>query len=68
MSTICFLFFRCWVAGWGKDRSGGDYQVIQHKVDVPLYDKARCDTKIKAELAKSNPGISRTFALHPGEM
>jgi len=56
------------VAGWGKDRSGGDYQVIQHKVDVPLYDKARCDTKIKAELVKSNPGISRTFALHPGEM
>merc|ERR1719402_2146019 len=33
---------RCWVAGWGKDRDNGDFQVRQKKVDLPLMDNARC--------------------------
>merc|ERR1719228_1341606 len=29
---------RCWVAGWGKDRDNGEFQVRQKKVDLPLMD------------------------------
>ncbi len=68
--VFCQLFssIRCWVAGWGKDNSDGDFQFIQHKVDVPLYDRFRCETRIRAELSKTNPSIARTFSLHPGEL
>jgi len=27
---------RCWVAGWGKDKLGGNFQFIQKKIDVPI--------------------------------
>ena len=41
---------RCWVAGWGSDDKGGNFSLVQRKVDVPIFDRHRCDNKMKEVL------------------
>lgn len=62
------LCFRCWVAGWGKDAEDGNFQFIQHKVDVPLYDQDRCERRLKQELGRQDSRSGRDFFLTPGEL
>jgi len=59
---------RCWVAGWGKDEHNGDFQFIQHKVDLPLMDDQTCEPKLQAGLEKQKPGQGRKFSLHRSEI
>ena len=47
-------FLRCWVAGWGKDKKNGNFQPIQHKVDVPIYNRQRCESQLKEALRRQN--------------
>ena len=56
------------MAGWGKDDFEGNFQFLQHKVDVPIYDRIRCESRLKPELSKINPDLAKTFFLHPGEL
>ncbi len=56
---------RCWVAGWGKDAEDGQFSFIQRKVDVPLYDRNRCELRLKQELGGNS---AARFNLHPGEI
>lgn len=61
---------RCWVAGWGRDAAkeeGGQFSFIQKKVDVPLYDKRRCELRLRQELSRKSPSGQR-FQLTPGEI
>jgi len=59
---------RCWVAGWGKDRDNGEFQVRQKKVDLPLMDDASCQAGLKAALEARKPGTGRRFSLHRSEI
>ncbi len=59
---------RCWVAGWGKDGENGNFQFIQNKVDVPLYDRGRCEQRLKQRLGRDNPATGQNFFLTPGEI
>jgi len=61
---------RCWVAGWGRDAEDGQFSFIQRKVDVPIYERNRCNIRIKQELQKTNPNgnSASRFNLQPGEL
>merc|ERR1712020_480125 len=52
---------RCWVAGWGRDGEDGQFSFIQRKVDVPIFDRSRCENVMKQEL-------SNRFRLRAGEV
>jgi len=55
---------RCWVAGWGRDASkdlGGKFSFVQRKVDVPIFNRGRCENRMKQEL-------SNRFRLRSGEV
>merc|ERR1712193_204159 len=41
---------RCWVAGWGKDSQNGQFQYIQQKVDLPLYESSKCENSLQIAL------------------
>jgi len=61
---------RCWVAGWGRDAAkeqGGQFSFIQKKVDVPLYNKDRCEARLKQELSRKSQS-GRRFELTAGEL
>jgi len=61
---------RCWVAGWGRTEEkdkGGEFSFIQRKVDVPIYNRNRCEVRLRQELTKANVG-NRNFQLHSGEI
>merc|ERR1712004_246893 len=48
---------RCWVAGWGRDATkeqGGQFSFIKKKVDVPLYNKDRCEARLRQELSRKS--------------
>ena len=49
---------RCWVAGWGRDAEDGQFSFIQRKVDVPIYERNRCNIRIKQELQRTNPQVN----------
>jgi len=59
---------RCHVAGWGKDEFTGDFQFIQHKVDVPIMDEFRCNAALKLALNRRQQGVGDRFQLHPSEV
>ena len=60
---------RCWVAGWGKDGINGRFQVIQHKVDVPIYDFNQCESSLKQALRdQGSRNTANTLRMHPGEI
>jgi len=59
---------RCWVAGWGKDEYNGTYQVVQRKVDLPLYDDATCNAELKAALNNQRRGAGDRFSLSRSEI
>jgi len=59
---------RCWVAGWGRDRKNGDFQAIQHKVDVPIFDRRRCQNSLKRALQAVRHSTANTFKLHSSEL
>ena len=48
---------RCHVAGWGKDEFTGNFQFIQHKVDIPLMDDFRCNAALKLALNRRQRGV-----------
>jgi len=52
---------RCWVAGWGRDGEDGQFSFVQRKVDVPIYNRRRCENVMKQEL-------SNRFRLRSGEI
>lgn len=59
---------RCWVAGWGKDKVNGEFQFIQHKVDLPLVDDNNCNAKLKDALNKQKRGQGNRFSLKSSEI
>ena len=59
---------RCHVAGWGKDEFTGNFQFIQHKVDVPIMDEFRCNAALKLALNRRQQGVGDRFQLHPSEV
>ncbi len=58
----------CWVAGWGKDRKGGQFQPIMKKVDVPLYDRGQCSNTIRNALIDRRSRNADRFRLHDSEI
>merc|ERR1711879_311707 len=48
---------RCHVAGWGKDEFTGNFQFIQHKVDIPLMDDFRCNAALKLAINRRQQGV-----------
>ena len=48
---------RCHVAGWGKDEFSGNFQFIQHKVDIPLMDDFKCNAALKLALNRRQRGV-----------
>lgn len=59
---------RCWVAGWGKDREGGNFQFIQKKVDVPIVpDRFQCDNSLRGALQRQGTNTDR-FSLDDSEL
>lgn len=59
---------RCWVAGWGKDQVNGEFQFIQRKVDLPLYEFNRCQQTLKSAMNKRTPGLGNQFTLSNSEV
>jgi len=59
---------RCWVAGWGKDEINGDFQFVQHKVDVPIVERNRCNLALKQKLNEQQFGVGDRFNLSPSEL
>ena len=59
---------RCHVAGWGKDEFTGNFQFIQHKVDLPLVDDRRCNSALKLALNRKRPGTGDRFQLDASEI
>ena len=59
--------FRYWVAGWGKN-SEGELQRLMRKVDLPIYQRARCGSRLKEEMAECDPRTARALKLHPSEI
>jgi len=59
---------RCHVAGWGKDEFTGNFQFIQHKVDIPLMDDFRCNAALKLALNRRQRGVGDRFQLHSSEI
>lgn len=59
---------RCWVAGWGKDQVNGEFQFIQRKVDLPLYEFNRCQQTLKSAMNKRTPGLGNQFSLSNSEV
>jgi len=59
---------RCWVAGWGKDEYDGSFQFVQHKVHVPIVDRARCNQDLKFKLNQQQFGVGDRFNLSPSEL
>jgi len=56
---------RCWVAGWGKDGIGGQFQVVQNRVDVPLMDPFTCQNRMQQALGRQ---AGRNFKLSESEI
>ena len=59
---------RCHVAGWGKDEFTGNFQFIQHKVDLPLVDDFTCNSALKRALNSKRPGVGDRFQLDSSEI
>jgi len=59
---------RCHVAGWGKDEFTGNFQFIQHKVDIPLMDDFRCNAALQLALNRRQQGVGNRFQLHSSEV
>lgn len=59
---------RCWVAGWGRDSKKGDFQAIQHKVDVPLFPRRQCSRTLRRALQEQNSRNADRFRLHDSEV
>jgi len=59
---------RCHVAGWGKDEFTGNFQFVQHKVDLPLVDDFRCNSALKLALNRRKPGAGDRFQLDASEV
>ncbi len=60
--------YRCWVAGWGRNRANGDFQAIQHKVDVPIFDRDTCSTYLRDALIERRSRNANRFRLHESEI
>jgi len=56
---------RCWVAGWGKDSSTGNFQIVQNRVDVPLMGRNQCQQRMIQALGRN---AGRSFRLSPSEI
>ena len=59
---------RCWVAGWGKNQENGEFQFIQRKVDIPLFERNQCNLKLKAAMNQRKAGLGNTFNLDLSEI
>jgi len=58
---------RCWVAGWGKNENG-EFQFIQKKVDLPLFERNQCNRVLKAKLNERRRGTGDRFSLSSSEL
>jgi len=58
---------RCWVAGWGKNENG-QFQFLQKKVDLPLYEQDKCNLKLKEALNNKRAGLGDRFQLSSSEI
>merc|ERR1719328_1020343 len=59
---------RCWVAGWGKNAIDGSFQMIQHKVDLPLVENNSCNNRLKSALNRQRAGSGNRFSLSQSEI
>ena len=55
------------MAGWGKDEFTGNFQFIQHKVDIPLMDDFRCNAALKLALNRRQRGVGDRSATLSSE-
>ncbi len=62
--TIC----RCWVAGWGRDGVNGAFQPVQHKVDVPIFERRSCSQTLRQALLDRRSRNAGRFKLHNSEI
>jgi hypothetical protein len=44
------------------------WQVVQRKVDIPIVDKATCQTKVKAALNAKKAGVGDKVTISPSEV
>jgi len=58
---------RCWVAGWGKNENG-EFQFIQKKVDLPLFERTRCNGVLKVKMNERQRGLGDRFSLSSSEL
>ena len=58
---------RCWVAGWGKDKTDGSFQFIQRKVDLPLVERNNCQSRLRTALSRKTNSNSN-FILDRSEL
>eukprot|EP00088_Acartia_fossae_P035299 TRINITY_DN36332_c0_g1_i1.p1 TRINITY_DN36332_c0_g1~~TRINITY_DN36332_c0_g1_i1.p1 ORF type:complete len:454 (-),score=113.52 TRINITY_DN36332_c0_g1_i1:109-1470(-) len=58
---------RCWVAGWGKNENG-QFQFIQKKVDLPIFERNQCNQRLKNALNNKRNGLGDRFSLHASEV
>lgn len=54
VNTIClppqdqnFDLQRCYVAGWGKNSTDGDYQKVLKRVELPIIPRNKCETEMR---------------------
>jgi len=59
---------RCWVAGWGKDGVTGQFQFVQRKVDLPLFERSACEARLRRGLNEQRSGAGDRFRLGASEV
>ena len=57
------------MAGWGRDKTTGKSKSVMRKVDVPLYNEAKCEQQLKGALARDGKqSASASLKLHASEI
>ena len=58
----------CWVAGWGTNHTTGSFKPVQHKLNLPLVEAARCEANLSHALNNQSEGVGDQFVLSPSEV
>jgi len=58
----------CWVAGWGTNHTTGSFKPVQHKLNLPLVEAARCEANLSQALNAQSEGVGDQFVLSTSEV
>uniref|UniRef100_W8B205 Phenoloxidase-activating factor 2 n=1 Tax=Ceratitis capitata TaxID=7213 RepID=W8B205_CERCA len=66
---VSFDGYRCYAAGWGKDKFGkeGAYQHILKKIDLPVVPHAKCQENLRATRLSRYFQLDKSFMCAGGE-